>query len=70
MVELRTGPRHPLSCSDIESYFDLHVVPPGYQPIGEVDCGYLAQYIQAYSRWVGLVSLGRLPTWDRETLIL
>ena len=58
MSELHTGPRHPLSGADLES-FDLHMVPHGYQPNGEGDCGYLAQYDQAYSVWV---SLGRLPT--------
>ena len=31
------------------------MVPPGYQPKGEGDCGYLEQYNQAYSG--GLVSL-------------
>ena len=27
MDELHTGPRHPLSGTDPESYFDFHVVP-------------------------------------------
>ena len=62
MGELHTGPRHPLSGADPESYFDLHMVPPGYQPKGDGDCGCLAQYDQAYSGRVGLVCLGRLPT--------
>ena len=57
MGRLHTEPKHPLSDADPESYFDLHMVPPGYQPKEEGDCGYLA-----YSRRVGLVSLSRLPT--------
>ena len=28
MGELNAGPRHPLSGTDTESHFDLHVVPP------------------------------------------
>ena len=44
MGELHTGSKHPLSDADPESEFDLHVVPSGYQPKGEGDCGYLAQY--------------------------
>ena len=40
---------------------------PGYQPKREGDCGYLAQHSQAYSEWVGLVNLGRLPTLERGT---
>ena len=35
---------------------------PGYQPKGDGDCEYLAQYNQSYSGLVGLVSLGCLPT--------
>ena len=62
MGEIHTGPRHSLSGTDPESYFDLHVVPPGYHPKGEGDCGYQVQYHQAYSGLVGLVSFGRLPT--------
>ena len=62
MGELHTGPKHPLSGADPESYFNLHVVPPGYQPKGEGDCEYLAQYDHTYSGQVGLGSLGRLPT--------
>ena len=58
MGELHTGPKHPLSGADPESYFDLHMIPPGYQPKGEGDCGYLAQYNQAYSGQVGLVRHG------------
>ena len=61
MGELRTGPKYPLSGADPESNFDRHVVPSGYQPKGEGDCGHLAQYYIAYSGRVGLVSLGRLP---------
>ena len=61
MGELHTGPKHLLNDEDPECYFDLHVVPAGYQPKGEGDCGFLAQYNQAYSGRVGLVSLGRLP---------
>ena len=70
MGELHTGPSHPLSGTDPESYFDLHVVPPGYQPKGEDDCRYLAQYNQPYSWRVGLFSLGRLPTEERGTPII
>ena len=70
MGELHTGPRHPLSGADPESYFGGHMVPPGYQRNGEHDCRYLAQYNQASSRWVELVSLGRLPTYERGTLII
>ena len=38
MGELHTGPRHSLSDADPESYFDLLVIPPLYQPKGEGDC--------------------------------
>ena len=62
MGELHTGPKHPLSGADPEYYFDLYMVPPAYQPKGEGDSGYLAQYSLASSGQVGLVSLGRLPT--------
>ena len=31
MGDLHTGPKHPLSGADPESYFDLHMVPSGYQ---------------------------------------
>ena len=62
MGEHHTGPKYPPSGTDPESYFDLHVVLPGYQPKGDVECGYLAQHNQAYYWQVGLVSLGRLPT--------
>ena len=47
MGELHTGPRHPLSGADPMPYFDLHMVPAGYQPKGESDCRFLAQYDQA-----------------------
>ena len=70
MGELHAGPKHPLSGADPESYVDLHVVPTGHQPKGEGDCGYLAQYNQAYSGRVGLISLGRLPTWESGTPII
>ena len=62
MGELHTGPKHPWSGADPESYSDLHVVPPGYQPKGEGDCGYLTQYNQTYPGQVVLASLGQLPT--------
>ena len=62
MGELHTGPKHPLSGANHESYLNLHMLLPGYQPIGESDCGYLAQYIQAYSEQMVLIILGRLPT--------
>ena len=55
--ELHTGSM--LSGVDPESYFDLHVVP-GLPTKRILDCGYLVQYSQAYSVWVGLISLGRL----------
>ena len=42
MDELHTGPMHPLSGADPESYFDLHLVDLEYHPKGEGDCGYLA----------------------------
>ena len=61
MGELHTGPRHPLSDADPEFYFELHVVPHGCQPKGEDNCGYLAQYDQAYSGRVEVVCLCRLP---------
>ena len=61
MGELHTVPIQPPSGTDPESYIDLHILPPGYQPKGESDCGYLAQCNQAYSGRVGLVSFGRLP---------
>ena len=60
MSELHTGPKHPLCGADLESYFDLHMIPPGYQAKGEGDCGNQVQYGQPYSGHVGLVSLGRL----------
>ena len=60
MGELHNWSKHPLSGADAESYFELHVVPTGYQPIGEGDCEYLAQYYLANCGWVGLVNLGRL----------
>ena len=69
MAELHTGPKHSQSSTDPESYLDLHVAHPGYQPKGECDCRYLAQNNQAYSGRVGLVSLGRLPTLERITPI-
>ena len=34
------------------------------------DCGYLVQYDQAYSGWVGLVRLGWLPILERGTPII
>ena len=70
MGELLTGPMHTLSDTDPESNVDLHAVPPGYQPKGEGDCGYMAQYNQDYSGLVGLVSLGRLPKLDMGAPIL
>ena len=70
ICELHTGPRHPLSGADSESYFDLIMVPLVCQPKGEGDCGYLAMYSQAYSGRMGLVSVGRLPTWERGNLII
>ena len=39
--------RHLLSGADPEYYFDFHVVPPEYQPKGDVDCRNLARYNQA-----------------------
>ena len=62
MRELGDGPRHPLSGAHPESNIDLHVVPAGYQPKGEGDCGYMAQYNPAYSGQMGLVILCRMPT--------
>ena len=44
MGELHPGPKHPLSDADTESYFDLHVIPPGYKPKGDGNLGYLAQH--------------------------
>ena len=70
MGELHTGSKHPLSGAEPESYFDLYVVPPGYQPHGEGNYRYLAQYNQAYSGRVGFNSLGRQPTRERGTLII
>ena len=52
---------HPLSGADHESYFNLHCLTPGYQPRGEGDCGYLAQYDQVSGGRMGLVGLGRTP---------
>ena len=57
MGEILAGLRYPLSGADPESYFDLHVVPPGYQPKGEGNCGYLAQYSLANSWRLGLLAL-------------
>ena len=62
MGELHDGPKHPLSGADPKSYFDLHVIPSGYQPKGEGDCRYQVQYNQAYAGQVGCVSLGQMPT--------
>ena len=70
MGQLHTGPKHPLSGTDPESYFNLHIVPPGYQPKREGDYEYQALYNQAYSRWVGLVSISRLPTQERGIPII
>ena len=70
MGELHTGQKQPLSGADPEFYFVLHMVPPGYQPKGKGDCGYLAQYSQAYSRWVGLISLGCQLTLERGAPII
>ena len=66
MGELHAWPKDPLSCADPETCFDLHAVPPGYQPIGEGDYGYLAQYNQAYFGWVELVSLDGSPPRRRN----
>ena len=30
--ELHAVPKHPLSGTDPESYFDIHIVPSAYQP--------------------------------------
>ena len=62
MGELHTGPKHPLNGADPASYFNLHVVPPRYHPKGVGNCGYQAQYNQAYSGRVGLISFGQLST--------
>ena len=70
MGELHTEPIHPLGGADHESYFDLHVAPPGYQPKGEGDSGYLAQYGMAYSGRMGLIRLGQLPTCLRDSSAL
>ena len=67
MGELHTGSKHPLSGIDPEFYFTLHVVPLGYQPKGDGDRGYLAKHNQTYFGRVGLISLGRLPTYGRGT---
>ena len=69
-VGFKLGTKHPTSDADLESYSNLHVVPSGYQPKGEGDCRYLAQYNQSSSRCVGLISFGLLPTLDRATLII
>ena len=61
MGELHTGPKHPLNVADPEPYLDLHVVLPGCQPKGEGDCGYLAQYNQAYSYGKGSLALVGCP---------
>ena len=37
-VSFILDPKHLLSDADPESYFNLSVVPPGYQPKGEGDC--------------------------------
>ena len=47
MGELHNGLKHPLSGADHVSYFDLQVVLDGYQPNGEGDGGYMAQYYPA-----------------------
>ena len=60
--EPHTGQKHTSSGTDPKSYFDLHIIPPGYQPKGEGECGYMAQYNQADSERVGHVSLSQLPT--------
>ena len=63
MGETHTGSKHPLSGADTESYYDLHVVPPGYQPKGKGDCGYLTQYDQANSGrgWGSSALVGNIP---------
>ena len=47
LVSSILDPKHPLSGADPESYFNLHMIPPGYQPIEEGDYSYQTQYNQA-----------------------
>ena len=61
MGELHTGPKHQMSGTETESFFNLQDVPPGYQLKGEGDSGYLAQYNQAYTGWMRLATIGQLP---------
>ena len=70
MGVLHTWPRHPLSSVDHGCYFNFHVLTTGSQPNRDCDCGYLAQYNQAYSRPVWLIGLGRLTTEERGTPII
>ena len=56
------GKRHTVPKTSTESYLNLHVVPPGYQPKGGDDCRYLAHYDEAYSGFVELIGLARLST--------
>ena len=61
MGEHHTEPNHPQSGADPESYFNHHEIPLDTNQ-KEGDCWHMAQYNQAYSRRVGLVSLDQLPT--------
>ena len=61
MDELHTGPKYRLNGTEPDSYFKLHVVPLGYQPKGEGDCWYQAQYRQAYSGGWGSLALVGCP---------
>ena len=70
MGDNHTGPKLSLGGADSETYFYLHMVPLGYQIKGECDCGYIAQYNQAFSGHVVLVNLGWLPTYERGILII
>ena len=70
MGEFHTGPKYPLSDADPESYFDVHVIPPLILTKGERDCGYLAQYNQAYSRWVRLINLVHPSIYEKGTPII
>ena len=43
MREIHMGTKHPLSGADTDTFFDLYMIPSGYQTNGEGDYGYLVQ---------------------------
>ena len=69
-VNSSLDPKHALSFVDPLSYYNLYMILPGYKSRGVGDCSSLAQYDQAYSRWMGLVDRGWLPSYERGAPII